>query len=85
MFLAGDERLLQVGTVITGEGKVVSHEVSRYGLHRLCVAVEGKYPDVEVWLDLLNAPRVNVRLIHYTEKVSLGVFVGYLWFYFKES
>ena len=83
MFFAGDERVLSVGTAITGEGKVVTHEMSRYGLHRLCVAVEGKYPDVEVWLDLLSD--VNVKLIRYAEKVSLGVFVGFLWFYFKES
>lgn len=72
-----------VGTVITHEGKMISHEVSRYGLHRLCVAVEGKYPDVELWLEMLGG--VSVKRIRYDEKVTLGVFVGYLWFYFKEQ
>lgn len=84
MFFAGDERVLSVGTVITGEGKVVFHDVTRYALHRLCVAVQGKYPDVEVWLEMLS--EVNVKSIRYTEKITVGhVFIGYLWFYFKEN
>jgi len=75
--------VLQVGTTITGEGKVVFHDVTRYGLHRLCVEVTGKYPDVEVWLEMLKD--MNVRLIRYTEKITVGdLFIGYLWFYFKE-
>lgn len=75
---------MRVGTVITGEGKVVFHDVTRYGLHRLCVETAGKYPDVEVWLEMLKAYRV--KSIRYTEKITVGnLFFGYLWFYFKEE
>lgn len=77
-------RGVAVGTVITNEGRVVENDVTRYGLHRLCVEVAGKYPDVEVWLELLN--EVSVKRIRYAEKITFGdLFIGYLWFYFKEE
>lgn len=82
MRVAGDERVL-LGTVITDEGKVVFDDVTRYGLHRTCVAVAGKYPDVDVWLTLFEGKRVLKT--RYTEKMTLNVFVGYLWFYWKEG
>lgn len=72
-----------VGTGITGEGKVVFHDVTMYGLHRMCVGVAGKYPDVEIWLELLRD--VHVMKTRYTEKMTVSVFVGYLWFYWKEQ
>ena len=73
-----------VGTSITGEGRVVFHDVSRCDLHRMCVETIGKYPDVEIWMELLKDR--DVRGVRYTERVnSVGVFLGYLWFYFKEG
>jgi hypothetical protein len=72
-----------VGTGIKDEGKVVFHDVSRCDLHRMCVAVAGKYPDVETWMELLKEKRVIAT--RYTEKItSTGLFIGYLWFYWKE-
>lgn len=74
-----------VGTVITNEGKVVRHDVTRYGLHRMCVAVKDKYPDVETWFELLkNKPLIKIKT-RYAEKIVAGVFIGYLWFYWKEG
>jgi len=75
--------MTRVGTVITGEGGVVFHDVTPHGLHRMCVGVRGKYPDVEVWMETLKD--VRVRKIRYTEKMTVGQFVGYLWFYWKEG
>jgi hypothetical protein len=73
----------RVGTVITGEGAVVFRDVTRHGLHRMCVAVRGKYPDVEIWMELLKD--VDVLKTRYTEKMTVGQLVGYLWFYWKEG
>lgn len=72
-----------VGTVITGEGRVVFHDVTRYDLHRMCVATKDMYPDVETWLALLKGK--EVKATRYTEKIVSGVFLGYLWFYWKEG
>jgi hypothetical protein len=71
-----------VGTRITGEGSVVFHDVTFYGLHRMCVATQGKYPDVNTWMEMLK--EVHVMRTRYTEKMTVGVFTGYLWFYWKE-
>ena len=72
-----------VGTKITGEGRVVFHDVTAYDLHRMCVATEGRYPDVEVWMELLKDR--HVMFIRYAEKITAGVFIGGLWFYWKEG
>jgi len=72
-----------VGTVITSEGKVIFHDVTRYELHRMCVATRDMYPDVETWLELLKGK--DVKATRYTEKIVSGVFIGYLWFYWKEG
>lgn len=74
-----------IGTVIAGEGKVVYHDVTVYGLHRMCVAVKDKYPDVETWLKLLENREYDIKLIRYTEKTVAHVFTGFLWFYWKEG
>lgn len=72
-----------IGTTITGEGRVVFHDISRCGLHRMCVETEGKYPDWEVWAELLKT--YDIRGMRYTEKETILVaFLGYLWIYFKE-
>ncbi len=72
-----------VGTSITGEGKVVYHDISRCDLHRMCVETAGKYPDVEIWMDMLKDK--DVRGCRYTERETCGAFLGYLWFYWKEA
>ncbi len=72
-----------VGTVIKGEGKVVFHDVSRCDLHRMCVETAGKYPDVEIWTEVLKDK--DIRGVRYTEKETCGAFLGYLWFYFKAA
>src|SRR5262245_36457792 len=72
-----------VGTGIKDEGKVVFHDVSRCDLHRMCVAVTGKYPDVELWMEMLKDK--NVIATRYTEKMVAGAFIGGLWFYWKEG
>ena len=74
-----------VGTAITGEGKVVWHDVTGYGLHRMCVSTKDKYPDVETWLKLLEDRRYEIKSIRYAEKQNDVAFYGYLWFYWKEG
>ncbi len=71
-----------VGTSIQGEGRVVFHDVTRYGLHRLCIETSRKYPDLEIWSELLKDK--DLRGYRYTERITCDVFLGYLWFYFKE-
>ena len=72
-----------VGTAIKGEGVVVHHDVTRYGLHRLCISIPHKYPDLETWCELLkDKPLWKHR---YTEKEKSQVFIGYLWLYWKEG
>lgn len=68
-------------TKIQGEGIVVHRDVTRFGLHRMCVATYAKYPDIEVWLTLLNTLPFAHR---YTERIVSDVFIGYLWLYWKE-
>ncbi len=72
-----------VGTAITGEGRVVFHDITRCDLHRVCIETTGKYPDLEVWSEVLKA--YDLRGYRYTERETCGAFFGYLWFYFKEA
>lgn len=74
---------LAVGTRITGEGIVVRRTESRLGLHTAVIAERDKYPDIEVWLEPLKGK--DVRLHHYSEKVVVNVFTGYLWLFWKEG
>lgn len=71
-------------TKIDGYGAVVFRDLTRYGLHRMCIAQYQQYPDLETWLELLdeNAKPLGHR---YTEKIVNHVFVGYLWLYWKEQ
>ena len=74
-----------VKTTITGEGTVVFHDETRYGLRRLCVASYSKYPDLDVWMGLLPTG-ADVELHRYVEKVvKQDVFAYYLWLYWKEQ
>lgn len=72
-----------VKTKIQGEGAVVFHDQTRYGLRRMCVASYSKYPDVTVWLEILGSD-ANPQLYRYVEKITAdSVFIGYLWIYWK--
>lgn len=72
-----------VGTTITGEGIIVIHRVSRLGLHTMIVAVKNKYPDMELWLEMLTGK--CVMLHHYSEKIVANIFTGYLWLFWKDQ
>lgn len=77
---------LAAGTVITGEGKIVRHDVTVYDLHRLCVELKDRYPDLETWSAMVSHGREMRLWRHrYTEKIVANVFTGYLWFYWKEG
>jgi hypothetical protein len=71
-------------TSITGHGSVVFHDVTSHGLHRLCVAQYDRYPDIETWLGLLKSD-ARPMACRYVERITAGVFIGYLWIYFKEG
>jgi hypothetical protein len=72
-----------VKTTIKGEGTVVYHDETRYGLRRICVASYDKYPDLEIWCGLLND--ANLLRHRYVEKVTASVWIGYLWIYYKQG
>ena len=75
----------RVKTAIQGEGSVVHHDITPYGLCRMCVASYHKYPDLETWCGML--PEDAALLGHrYVEKITLEVvFIGYLWIYYKNG
>lgn len=70
-------------TTIAGEGGVVFRDQTLHGLHRMCVAAYGKYPDVEVWAGMLRT-NLDRAVYRYAEKILTDVFIGYLWLYWKE-
>lgn len=72
-----------VKTTISGEGTVVRHDITRYGLRRLCVMCREKYPDIELWLGVLPKG-AEALLYRYVEKKTSGVVSQYLWIYWKE-
>lgn len=66
-----------------GEGTVVYHDETRYGLRRICVASYDKYPDLEIWCGLLDG--ANLLRHRYVEKITASVWIGYLWIYYKQG
>jgi hypothetical protein len=74
----------RVKTSITGHGSVVLRDVTRQGLQRVCIGQHDQYPDLETWLAMLP-PNARVLAHRYTERMTAGVFVGYLWLYFKKG
>jgi hypothetical protein len=73
-----------VGTAITGEGLVIFKDVTVHGLHRMCVEQLDKYPDVEVWSELLAFSGWRLALHDYRERLVSGVVVCHLWIFWKE-
>jgi hypothetical protein len=72
----------RIKTAVDGEGAVVFHDRTRFGLCRMCIASYEKYPDIETWLKLLP-PTAAPLACRYTERVASQVFIGYLWIYYK--
>lgn len=74
----------RVGTIIANHGRVVSHEVSRYGLHRMRVTMINQYPDLQTWAGLL--PEAAFDILHrYTESaMRTGDLICNLDLYWKE-
>lgn len=74
--------MTRVGTKIIGEGVVVFKDVTVHGLHRMCIEQLGKYPDVEVWAQLLGTWRYALH--DYRERLVSGFMVCHLWIFWKE-
>lgn len=72
-----------VKTTISGEGTVVFHDETRFGLRRLCVMRRDAYPDAEVWMGLLE--NADVKSIRYAEREVNGIWSYFLWLYWKEQ
>jgi hypothetical protein len=72
-----------VGTTIKGQGAVVRHDVTHYGLHRLCIALAGRYPDLELWCEMIKGR--ELKLHDYAERIVVNVCQCYLWLYWKEG
>jgi len=76
--------MTSLGTVITGEGKVVRRDVTRLGLQRMCVEMIGKYPDLELWSDFVSQRQPRIWRHRYTERVTEVGCHCYLWIFWKE-
>jgi hypothetical protein len=73
----------RVRTSVSGEGGVVFHDETSFGLRRMCVASYDKYPDLELWLGMLH-PDAKPHAYRYVEKIEADIlFIGYLWIYYK--
>jgi hypothetical protein len=71
----------QTGTQ-TPQGEIVFHDLTEYGLGRLCVELPGRWPDLETWLDVLHKRGLAVKLYRYTERIGRSGLNGLLWFYY---
>lgn len=72
----------RVGTKITGHGLVVRRDVTRFRLHRMVVAQRERYPDLEIWCEIVKDKKL---LLHwYQEKLEGNGLVCYLWLFWKE-
>jgi hypothetical protein len=65
--MGDDELIPAVGTALTGHGQVVEHrrvtnkEGKFFGLLRLVVEMDGRYPAEEIWIEFLG--NVNVQAV----------------------
>lgn len=89
--------MTSIGTVLTGNGKVIRRRVSAQGLHTMVVEQVGRYPDLELWSEMVlqgipqgddikcDVSRVTWR--HwYSEKVNAesGIVRCFLWIFWKD-
>lgn len=74
--------MTRVGTAITGEGRVIFRDCTVHGLERMCIEQLDKYPDVEVWSQMITGA---TRWWHdYRERMASNVLVCHLWIFWKE-
>ena len=74
----------RVGHSITGQGRVVRRDVTRYGLHRMRVELAERYPDIELWVQALG-PAARPLLHDYSERFSGHLLLCGLTLYWKED
>lgn len=72
-----------VGTVITGRGKVVRNDTTRFGLRRLVIGQRGAYPDLETWCESVRGASLLGYM--YEERMVEGTLTLYLWLFWKEE
>ena len=72
------------GTRYGDGGLIARHDVTGYGLGRLVVECEGKYPDLELWMRMLAQNGKTAVLHHYSERVGRS-FSGFLWLFYKDE
>ena len=73
--------MTRVGTKISGEGVVIFKDVTVHGLHRMCIQQNDKYPDVEVWSQLINW---KIAAHDYRDRIVSNVVVCHLWLFWKD-
>jgi hypothetical protein len=71
-----------VGHGITGQGRVVRRDVTRYGLHRMRVELAERYPDLSIWSQALG-PDARLLLHDYGERTSGPILMCWLILYWK--
>jgi hypothetical protein len=76
------ELIPKVGSRLTGNGIVISHDVTRFGLHRMKVERAGGYPSLEAWCAWIEMVGGKVAT-HYLEEQAGREFIGCLWLFWK--
>lgn len=69
----------------TASGDVVHHDITRYGLGRLCVEMPDRYPDISTWYEAVRNKQVKVLLYGYADRLTRAGMVGRLWIYYKKA
>ena len=68
----------------TGKGWIAKHDITRYGLGRLCIEQQDSMPDIATWMDVVLQRGIHVILCDMkTRETSTGNAVGQLWLYYK--
>ncbi len=70
------------GTYFANHGRIARHDVTGYGLGRLVVESEGRFPELELWMRMLEQNGKVVVMYHYSERVGRA-FSGFLWLFYK--
>ena len=65
---------------VTPQGRVASHDVTRYGLHRICIEQGVSRPDADLWIGIIPdgfevlANYVDEKLVGNQHLFSLWIF-----------
>lgn len=77
--------MTKVGMGITNEGVVIFKDVTRHGLHRLCIEDVNHYPDLELWSEFVSTKHPVQKWLHdYRERMVANILVCHLWIFWKE-